>query len=258
MRRRRRRVKGTWFPNIGTAGPEGNQEDDDNGIYAELTPPIDGTSQIFVTELTFDHFVGEGATAEGTASRSLADFEGSEYLLRRIVGKCFLALDQLTGVTTGQCVQCTASFMVARESQIPGLTFPAPIGGESDLTMVQQYAPSGTSTVMNPWIWRRKWLLSNRADNAPGNNANATGNRMFPRCNAEYGSVSDGPHIDCKTLRRVHREDRLWFVLQVRCLGPNWADPFGSNDMVVAPHVKVHLDYRLFGMLRKARNTGTM
>lgn len=254
--RRRRRRRGTWFPNLGTANKEGGELGDDSaGVWAELIPGGGGSSNVFITDLTFDHFVDEGATAEGPAGRSLADFQGSEYLLQRIVGKLFVGLDQINsgGATAGVLV--TSAFFVAREDEHTPSAFPNPIGAATLLDLVNNYGPDNTGHITEPWIWRRQWILGNAlTPGGPGSNQAAP--KVFPPTNAGYGSVMDGPHVDAKTKRHVHREDRLWFITAVRSLSLNWADPF-NPDVAVEAHVKLHLDYRLFGTLLKAKNTGT-
>lgn len=254
MRRFRRKRRGTWFPVLGTAGPEGRPFDDDAALYAEITLPNNGNSQPFLSELTYDHYTDEGAQADGINSKSLADFQGSEYLLQRIVGKCHISLDQLGGQSTF-AVAVVAGFFVAREA-LGGedvlSAIPHPIGADTDDDKTAHYGPMSVGNIQEPWIWRRTWILGNRA------RGSGVGTVTYPTTTADYHSVSDGPHIDAKTRRRVHRESRLWFFLQARNLGANFADPFQSVDVSVPSHLKLRLDYRLFGMLRKARNTGTM
>lgn len=256
----RRRRRGTWFPNLGTAGIEGAVEDDDSGLFAELVIPV-GSSQssvIFITDLTFDSPVEEEALSEGANKKTLADIIGSEYILKRIVGKIFLGLDLITqtGAThPAQGVTVTCGFCVAREQDNQlGLANPSPIGASNTTEARQNYSPASVSTVREPWIWRRRWILG-QAGISFGS-ANAFAQAQFPQTNAQYGSVMDGPHIDAKTIRRVSQDDRLWFVATARNLGGNFADPFGSVDVDIDTHIKLHLDYRLFGSLVKSRNHG--
>lgn len=258
---KRRRRRGTWFPNLGTAGIEGNVRDDDSGLFAELviTPGNSQQSTIFITDLTFDSPVEEEAisTSDSPNKKTLADIIGSEYILRRIVGKVFVGLDLITQGATlpTQAVLVTCGFFVAREADNQlGAAFAQPVGAASADEALQNYSPSSVSTVREPWIWRRRWILG-QAGISFGSPVASAG-AMFPQTNAQYGSVMDGPHIDAKTIRRVSQDDRLWFVTAIRNLGPNFADPFGSVDLNIDTHVKLHLDYRLFGNLMKAKNHG--
>lgn len=254
MRKFKRRRRGTWFPNLGTANAEGQDiADDSAGVWASLIPEGNGATEVFITPLTFDHFVDEGAQSEGNAPRSLADFQGSEYLLQRIVGKLFLAFDQLGAAGTAQGVLVTAGFFVAREDEHAGTADPFPIGGLTNGDRVAQYALDNTGHITEPWIWRRQWILGNNALSSSGSSLGVT---RFPPTNTFMGSVLDGPHLDAKTKRHVHREDRLWFQVAARYLNFNWADPF-NVDVTTRNVLNMHLDYRLFGTLLKARNTGT-
>lgn len=253
---KRRRRRGTWFPNIGTANAEGQPiEDDSAGVWAELIPEGNGATTTFITELTFDHFVDEGAAADGIASRSLADFQGSEYMLQRIVGKCFVRIDQTTAATSASAALITCGFFVAREDEHAGTADAFPIGGLTNGDRTAQYGIDNAGHITEPWIWRRQWLLGNNAKNNVGTGSGPA-TVHFPQSNMLYGSVADGPHIDAKTKRHVHREDRLWFIAGCRYINDLFTDPFGV-DVVIRNQIKLHLDYRLFGTLLKARNTGT-
>lgn len=256
MRRFRRKSRGVWLPNIGTQGPEAAPQDDDNGVFGDIILDTTGKSKFLLTELTFDHYVDEGAASDGSASRSIADFVGSEYFLDRIVGKCFIALQQVAiGTEPFTSAQVTAGFFIAREDESGTVADATPIGAQNIDDIVVNYAPTGSGLVRAPWIWRRQWILGNQAS------AGATGSAFFgpaffPPTNAGYGSIQDGPHLDAKTKRRVRKEDRLWFIVQARGLGPLWSDPFNTTSQTQAQRVSIHLDYRLHGALRKARSTG--
>lgn len=257
MYRKRRRSRGIWFPNLGTAAGEGqNSRDDDLGIWAQITIPKDGTSINFITSLTFDHYVDEGATETGINSRSLADFNQSEYILKRIVGKLFLALDQFPlSAARPFAALVTAAFLVAREDENPALANAAPMGGTDSDELRDNFSPASAGTSMEPYIWRRRWILGNQSmiGTEP---ATAKGMLTFPPNNTLYGSVWDGPHIDSKTKRRVAREDRLWFIISARALSNNWQAPFAQtadNDTGLS----MHLDYRLFGVMVRPRRKGT-
>lgn len=255
MAKRRGRRRGTWFPNLGTSGPEDNLTDDSAGVWAEILTNTNGTSSVFITDLTFDQPVDEGADSAGTNPRSLADFIGSEYILKRIVGKLFVGLDQSQEATSTGAVLVTAGFFIARADDDDTLVNPSPIGAGSPSEQLREYGPDSVGNIREPWIWRRQWILGNTLRTFTNS---ASGEKFFPPNNVTYAPGGmDGPHIDAKTIRRCGTDDRLWFVTQVRPLGSNWADPFGSVDVVLALHVKVHLDYRLFGTLMKAKGKGS-
>jgi len=253
---RRRRRRGCWFPNLGTVGPTGLADDDDAGIWGNLSP-INSASTVFITDLTFDQPLEDEAAVENPDKSSLADLIGSAYILRRIVGKLFLAYDNATTITDSSGVVITAGFFVARseDSTSAAAGLAAPIGAESAAEARENYSPAVPSTIREPWIWRRRWILGNQRQ---GDVITvALGVTRFPATNVGYGSVMDGPHIDARTVRRVSNDDRLWFALSARQLNFDWTDPFDPDIAGTNRVVRFHLDYRLFGMLIKQRASGT-
>jgi len=70
----------------------------------------------------------------------------------------------------------------------------------------------------------------------------------LPKSNVLYGSVADGPHIDAKTARVIHRSERLFGVLAARrYMGDFDITP---ETQFTDTHVRLLLDYRLLGSLR--------
>lgn len=257
--RRKRRSKGTWFPNLGTSGAEGNDDDDDSGRwFAFEFLANDQTSHDIILDLTFDKPFEDELDGETQTGRSLSDIIGSEYILRRIVGKFFAAIDQSRAGGAATACLLTCGFFVARseDSSTETLGDAKPIGANTAVELRENYSPAAASTVREPWIWRRRWILSNpRFVNATTENIAAFGTGAFPPTTAAYGSVADGPHIDAKTIRRVGQDSRLWFAASCRILNVDWVLPF-APDFAFPIRVNCHLDYRIFGMLRKARQTG--
>jgi len=262
MARRRRRVGGTWFPNVGTQGPEGNDDDDDLGRWF-LHTHTNATVQDSITsilDLTFDQPLEDEAVSSGTDRSTLADIVGSEYILRRIVGKLFCFVDANDGTLASQFgALVTCGFFVARaeDSTTEAAGISLPIGTETAAETRENYSPAAVSTVREPWIWRRRWLLGNAGRAQQTGVASKSGLSFFPTTNAGYASVMDGPHIDAKTVRRVSQDDRLWFAASSRILNPNFADPFNPPALGgQSERVNFHLDYRLFGRLVKASARG--
>jgi len=134
----------------------------------------------------------------GRRSTSLADFEGSAYRLRRIVGKLFIGLDQtITQAPDSRPKNALigAGFIILKVDENTG----APINPTAN-----SYSPLDNNNLRDPWIWRRTWMLTNDFSN------NLTEDYEFPRSTTDYGSVLDGSHIDQKTARRVSDEERLF------------------------------------------------
>lgn len=271
MRRRRRKV--FWFPNPGTNGPGADVDDDDYGIF--ITQNLDigqVTSNVFITDLTFDRPLEEDADVGRDRLQSVV---GGEYILRRIVGNCFVSRGVDAGgpaiINQKPPVMVTAGFFVARSEDSTSEEAGAarPIGAETAAEQRENYSPGSLSTVREPWIWRKRWILGNPGS-VPQNlgntvlNNSVLGLETYPPNNALYPSKHTDASIDARTIRRVSNDNRLWFVVACRVLNSNvWvgegASPFdvesgASSDGVF---VATHLDYRLLGHMTRTRSTGT-
>lgn len=268
MRRRRRR-KVFWFPNLGTVGPAGAEDDDDYGLYIQQTFDTGGVaSSVFVTDLTFDRPIEED---EGSDTLRLSSVVGGEYILRRIVGNCFVGKTSGVGATADAekaIVMVTAGFFVARaeDSTQEDISARQPIGAETLAELRENYSPASVSTIREPWIWRKRWILGNANPAGTANFVNGTrdGFLSAPPNNMGYPSKHTDQSIDCKTIRRVGNDNRLWFVLTSRILNAgSWlgegASPFqpAVGTAQAGGFVHCHLDYRLLGHLTRTRSTGT-
>jgi len=235
---RRRRTRYTWLPNTGSAGPAADTGDTTNGRdFGLINVPINGT-----TDLVFVDLLNDDATEEQTVG-PIGPIINSEYVIKRIVGKFFIGVEQGAGTDIVPAVLVGAGIFVARANDIDtsGGLF-QPIGAVNTASGVDNYSPLRQETIREPWIWRRTWVLSNQLQTAAANSVN----RVFPRSTAEYGSVMDGPHIDAKTGRRVGQDDRLWAVVAARNFPLNT-----TNDTVTG--VRAFIDYRVLGAGRRAK-----
>lgn len=243
---RRRRTKYTWFPNVGTAPANSPVDDDYSGRSIGLANiPLTGQTATGIAELTFD--VPHENVAVITADDPLSEFIGNDYILKRIVGKIFVSRSNEDdnggtgiGVAAASGVLVGAGFFVARAAPSPNQTLP--IGGLNQADLAANFNTLSSDCIREPWLWRRTWILG------PGkpNGVLDTLGKSFPRTNAEYGSVADGPHIDSKVARRVTQDDRLFFALNAK-LAPG---DIGKTETV---SVSAYLDYRILGALRKAK-----
>lgn len=254
--RRRRRTRGTWFPVIGMPTTnEANPDDSSAGFDFQLQVPGDASSDILVTEVTFDAPL-ETTDASVTENTRLADFIGQEYLMSRILGNVFLAKAALPtdigGGTARNAVMVTAGFFVARAD---GTDASDPVGGTTITEAIREYSPENRDNIREPWMWRRKWILGNAM--SPYINTFVTApsdlsmSHNFPSSNVYYASMHNNSWVDIKTKRRVTGDERLWFVVTAH----NW--PWvNQNDGGAANTTQVngHVDLRMFGSLRKARN----
>lgn len=226
--RRTRKAAVVWLPNDG-----GNTLGSAAVVYKQFQLDVTGPVGNVVTgiiPLTVDF------PAAISTQDTLSDYEGSAYRLRRIVGKFFCSKEQVEepDLTTPIGVIVTAGFIVLRVDPNG-----SPLAG---LAAFNQYSPATLDSERDPWIWRRSWILSSAGLIAAGGVAGFNAN--YPITNTEYGSVSDGPHIDAKTARAVKDEERLFFVATSTAMD-------GSQGSPVAA-VRCVLDYRVLASMYKS------
>lgn len=246
--RRRRRTRGTWFPNLGSFASENSSGS--GRVFSITLGSAD--PETIITPLTYDVEFGEDADSE--ISTSLSDIVGSEYVLQRIVGSLFVyRIPAISaGVDVSPAILFTAGFFVARQNDsavAPGID--SPVGSASAQERQDNYSPMDSDNIREPWIWRRSWILGaglNQSNSGAGVPlpASTIDAGSFPCSNVYYGSLRDGPHIDSKVKRRVAQDNRLWLALTAK----TWTFP-----SVPVPEVEVrgYVDYRLYGSLRRAR-----
>lgn len=225
---RKRRPKVSWLPTFGTEYGGFASSVRSVGIVVEG----DGEHTVGVVPLTWDYpFDPNVALVQET---SMADFIGSAYLLRRIVGKAFVMMVPQTDPPNNPNYIMTAmGIFVARADDVNPQV---PIGYATG--NVESYDPLSDTNSREPWIWRRNWLLGN-FDN---------GVLDAPQSNMLYGyqSALDGPHVDAKTRRFVNDDNRLFLAFAGHAI----QDLSGDFDPV---QVNLHFDLRLLGNLRRNR-----
>lgn len=250
---RRRRNNGTWLPNTGSVVGTATLPVQAGALNVSITAGIgDVTSTII--PVIYDRPAWDDQQSPNT--RSLGELIGNEYFLDRIVGKLFVQRLPNVGDNDddiGPAVYVKAGFFVARAGDPGSASADLPIGTTTATLIRDNYSPLDNDNVREPYIWLKSWILGA----VPGYNYNppdlAAGFTSYPSTNVRYGSVADGPTVDAKTKRRIHQEERLWFIISAM----NY--PLGT----VAPDLTQQsilwmLDVRYHGALRKARNTGTM
>jgi len=247
--RKRRGPKVTWLPTFGNPfGEEGESFVTGLDSILEIPWGTAGAGALGIYPLTVDQPNGEDEATQV----SLADAIGSEWFLRRIVGKLFIQVfPPSEGTPWFSQAQIAAGFLVARADHTD-VNLPT---GTSDLTTGPapgpdswgNFSPLAIQAMREPWIWRRKWILSINGWDAGGVDG-------FPAINVNYGSSSlDGPHIDAKTRRRISNDDRLYFAIAAAA----WPiDRPLQEEGDWAMQMRFNLDYRIVGSLRKARNRG--
>jgi len=248
--RRRRKPRVIWMPTYGGLNPDASPDTTFTGIRGVLN--VDTEEVIYdAFPLTFDYSFDANLQQQAAAvgyPGSLHDIvSGNEWKLRRIVGKCFLwaSGDETDSpVVQAALVDVAVGFIVCNTEDDGSPT--------TDFNTCNPLSQEGSE---DPWIWRRRWLLNPYNPPTLGTDTSNIGffaNSSIPQFNGQYGSVADGPHIDQKTSRRIHRSQRLFCVIATR---PHLVQI--SSDFA-AYSLQYLLDYRLLGSLapRSAGNRG--
>jgi len=221
------------------------------GIYSRIPIAGDGHIRWDVTSVTFDDTKSQQFVTQD--EYSLHDMVGGNaWRLRRIVGKLWAHWYRQPSEEGKQppLIDYAAGFIVGKSDDEGSAT--------ADFDEVNPLAQEGSD---DPWIWRRRWLLSTGPEKAQPSVSNYntfSTNQVnvedyydmmaYPSSTAYYGSVADGPHIDQKTARVIDRQERLLFVqaARYRSLG-------GELTTYAAPGELISfLDYRLVGSIRSS------
>lgn len=230
--RRRRRGNVVWLPNTPTT-----RENIDTAVnWKRGTLACDGGGN---TAVAIELLVRDENPAD--TENALADYTQGGYILKRVVGKLFVAArqeDPTEGNAVIPGVLVTASLEVLRTD--PNTNNPT---GLADLTV---YDAQAAGNERDPWIWQRSWILSN--GNAVNFNEAADKSwGFFPYSNAEYGSVLDGPHVDAKAKRRIGTEERLALIVSATSIEEHAQ---GFDDQ----YVDFIFQYRVLGTPTRSSN----
>jgi len=225
---RRRRTRYQWFPQ-------------DPSYYGDIAATYYWTyiepGEVLALPVVPDQTYNDD-TITSADNKTLRDYvEGQDYVLKRIVGKVWGALEQLE--TPGG-----ESVLIDNVIHAQGLAI-LPVDDTTPSTPALDasgYDPLNPANSMNPWIWRRTWILSNNL--APAHEY------FYPNNIGAYGSVMDGGHVDSKVARRVTREQRLWWITTFRIITQ-------EGDGPTTQRLQCGFDLRTLGAMRKHRNRST-
>lgn len=211
--RRRTKPKVVWLPTTNTFSVDTANRS--TWSVASVPAPTTLGSNASVLEVPV---VMDGNLSDPlAATASLADIESSGYRLRRIVGKVYCFVAQTNSGSDGEDLYgVTAGFMVRRVNPSSGGSIAAATGNVSFLD------PADIDNSMDPWIWRRSWLLSNGANTASTSPLTgvAFSDIMGSGGGFNYGvgypgGISEGPHVDQKTARIIGPEERLFLDVSI-------------------------------------------
>lgn len=236
---RRRKSRYTWFP----VNPTFIGENPNPKTYyfgdSEVSPTIGTGIQIIAVPVLQDQDQQTGQTDAGISLRDRV--EGKDYALERIVGKVWASVSQDVadgaGEYTNTAVLVAMAFAILPVDDSTG----QPALNDAD------YDPLNADNSGAPWMWRRTWVLYN---NLATPNVDFTG----PTNIGSYGSVMDGGHVDIKSVRRVRREQRLFWILAMDSIA-RFVN--GSADIPIVNRVQWGYDLRVLGGMRRARNQST-
>lgn len=233
---RRRRARVAWLPNLPFASDGGEPLN-----IAQDAIQIDsgGKTSTRVFPLIKDE-------APDPLGQSLSDYTQGGYLLKRIVGKLFVGMQQRdegepeAHKEIPNCI-VTASFEILRTDVTNNPT--------GSVNADVNYNSLLEDNERDPWIWQRSWCLSNgNSTIVPAGTGSSFG--FYPYTNVEYGSVADGPHVDAKTARRVGPDERLFLCITTTCL----ADYTASWPTVQDGGIDFLFQYRVLGVPIKMSN----
>jgi len=249
---KRRKPRVAWFPTFGGARIAEDDASPFPGIEVDLfldpaTPPERGVIWDAFA-LTFDQTESSEQAQSDPTKITLRDIvQGNEWKLRRLVGKAFIGCSGIAADGSGQIqtnLQVGLGFIVCKTYD-----------DGAPITDFNEVNPLAQESMEDPWIWRRTWMLSPTPSEVltTWSNFSSTDTYLkpnlwgFPCSNVSYGSVADGPHIDSKVQRRIHRSERLYGVLAARRYYGDLDLSETSGFRSAAVHMM--LDYRILGSL---------
>lgn len=259
MRRRRRKQRVLWLPNVGTPewGSAAGEPAGFNPSYLDFNLAFTlGGGRVPTFEFVLfqdgpgsESFQLPPASPNEWEARGLNTMLEWGYRLRRIVGKLHISagtpVQDQTQVAVEQAgVICTAGIIVRRiDQQLPNQSLALTAG---DITT------DSPENIRDPWIWRRSWPILNAqvglvAGSDPTGATQAadmvlSGSMYGP---SEGGSVLDGPHVDAKTARIIGPEERVFLNLTFR-------ERFLTGPAPIDWDCSVFFDYRGLASLRSS------
>jgi len=253
FRRKRRKVRGIWLPNVGQPDwapgqPTGIQP---SYIDSSLTVTLgNGRTPTAEFPLFQDGNSQQGLQSpavQDVATRGLNDVIEWGYRLRRIVGtvscSCATAVNDQTAVPPELLGLTVTAGIIVRKQEALGT-------GGSLASLAGDINTQDIENVRDPWIWRRSWrILNGQLGQVAGTDPDGVDDRanailaQLQYSPADYGDIRSGPHVDAKTARVVGPEERVFLDVSWRLIPVDNGQP---TDWAV----NVFFDYRGFATLR--------
>lgn len=221
---RKRRKQYTWMPVIPTTiGPEtpgASWYDTENNVSPTAGPTI---LQAF--NIVPDDTINADEVSSETTLRDAV--EGQEYIVERIVGRVWGTVQQ-------------SDTLNSWERAMLGIGIAVMPYEDNDTLALNDASvdPLGAANSDGSWMYRGIWPIYNNISGdlvlGPTNIAN---------CGPDYGFV------DARSVRRVHRNERLTIVFSLHFMSPGTA-----VEQVI---VNYGYDLRVLGAMRKAQGQST-
>lgn len=236
MASRRRKRRYTWLPTDPTYYA-GGQDYPNTFYWTYITSSTDNAEagrEVLAIPIVPDYTQNAQAASidQGSSLRDIV--EGQDYVLKRTVGKVWGSLQQNDDTDSSVIASLVAHGLAV---------LPVNDLGQPQLNS-DQYDPLNANNSMNPWMWRRTWMLYN--------NLAPAGGELYlgPNSIQAHGSVADGGHVDCKVARRVTREQRVFSIWTAKTiLQVGEGEPIGR--------VFIGMDFRFLGAMRRHMNRST-
>jgi len=153
--RRRKRARYTWLPTWGQDRGEGEPTIQ---TYQTVNVTVSSEASSFGVVGLLEDFPTEDESA--FAQQSMADLIGSDYVVRRIVGKMFVHAEYNNtadfNAYSQPPVMVKAGIFVARADSAQSNNVPV---GWTSSNAQDNYNPFNRLTQREPWLWQRSWVL---------------------------------------------------------------------------------------------------
>lgn len=251
---RRKKVRGLWLPvvsNRDALGHPGSDRIPYQGTVTKLSTGLDDSVITTFTPLTTDAASWSGAVPTDSLDQGLGAQYG--YMLRRILGHCYVAAEAKNADTWGAIIVAAGILVADQDSSTDapaGVAQALPlVSGSSDdeAFETRTYSPWTANSVQSPWLWIRHWLIGNNNTSHAGAPQIGVGSNNF----AFASSMKSGPWVDVKSRRHVKPGERLYFALSIAALEGD-----GTNTYAATTYVHVVTNFRMYGNLTRPRRGG--